>query len=598
MRRLAALAWLTAVGIPSVVLASGDDGAASATPAPSPEDAAAIRAARADLDTLVASLIEAEDDAPRSDAPDIQVEVTPPVLSSESIAVEDDDAVPPTDIAWLQGIELPDIPFRWSDQLLQLLRYYREDARGRAHIRAWLQRSGRYEAMIQAKLKELGLPQDLLFVPMVESGYDPTSESSAGAAGMWQMVEVTSVDYGIEKTRWVDQRRDAWLATDGAARYLKELYAKLGSWPLSLAAYNMGYGSLQRSMRKYNTNDFWLLARLEAGLPYETIVYVAKIMACAIVAHNPERFGLGDVQKDPALGVTLVQVPGGVGLGRLASAASISVDALLELNPELLRKRIPPDVKTWGLRIPSERADRFAKRWPELQPAQPTFATHVVRFGERIKDVAEMYGTTERKLRALNDLSDSEPVLPGARLKVPDVEAETPPAPSEPTVVGVPGQAFRYEGRRHIFYRVQSGDSAGAIAKFFHVSLDELRMWNSVNTEAALMSGMSLQMFVPEGVDLKNAVYLTEADVRPLVVGSEPFFEYHESLRDRVRVRYQVKPGDTLETLAQRYDLSVGSIARINNFSRERALVAGSEIILYVPSKDAPKPDPRQAARD
>jgi LysM repeat protein len=223
----------------------------------------------------------------------------------------------------------------------------------------------------------------------------------------------------------------------------------------------------------------------------------------------------------------------------------------------------------------------------------------VLRFGERIKDVAEMFGTTERKLRALNDLSDSDPVLPGARLKVPDVEPEAPPAPTEPAVVGVPGQSFHYPAdRRHIFYRVQPGDSCGAIAKFFHVSLDELRMWNSVNTEAALMNGMSLQLWVPEGVDLKNAVYLTEADVRPLVVGSEPFFEYHESLRDRVRVRYQVKAGDTLETLAQRYDLSVGSIARINNFSRDRTLVEGSAIILYVPSKDAPKPDPRQAARD
>jgi membrane-bound lytic murein transglycosylase D len=618
MRCLAALAWLAALhmfapplrggaslAFPSVVRASGnDDAAVTGAASTSGEDAAAIRAARADLDALVATLITDHDDDDEGEVaqprePAIQVEVTPPALGSESLS-DEDSATPPVDISWLAGIELPDIPIRWNDQLLQLLRYYREDARGRAHVRAWLQRAGRYEPMIRAKLKELDLPQDLLYVPMVESGYDPTIESSAGAAGMWQLVETTASDYGVEKSRWVDQRKDAALATDAATRYLKELNARLGSWPLSLAAFNMGFGALQRSVRKYNTNDFWLLARLEAGLPYETIVYVAKIMACAIVAHNPERFGLADVQKDPPVGVALVQVPGGVGLGRLAAAASISVDALLELNPELLRKRIPPDVKQWGLHIPSDRAERFARRWPELQPQQPTFATHVLRFGERLKDVAEMYGTTERKLRALNDLADSDPVLPGARVKVPDVEPDKLPAPSEPAVVGVPGQSFHYPGRRHIYYRVQSGDTASVIAKFFHVSLDEMRAWNSVNTEAALMSGMTLQLFVPEGVDLKAAVYLSEADVRPLVVGSDPFFEYHEAQRDRVRLRYRVKSGDTLETLAQRYDLSVGWIARINGFSRERQLAEGAEIILYVPSKDkdAPKPDPRQAARD
>ena len=596
------LAWLSVQLVPSPARASGDgdDSAASpGAPAPGPsesevEAAQAIRAARADLDALVASLIE-QREAPQTDEPAIALEVTPPALSSE--ADETAPTEPPADISWLQGIELPDIPIRWHDQLLQILRYYREDPRGRAHIRGWLQRSGRYESMIRKKLAALGLPQDLLFVAMVESGYDPSSESSVGAVGMWQMVTATSGDYGVETDRWVDQRRDPEVATDAAAHYLKDLHDKLGSWPLSLAAFNMGYGALLRSIRKYNTNDFWLLARLEAGLPYETTVYVAKIMACAIVAHNPERFGLGDLQKDPPPAVSLVQVPGGVGLGRLARAASISIDDLLALNPELLRKRIPPDVKQWGLRIPSNTAERFAHRWPELQPRAPTHAVHVLRFGERLKDVADMYGTSEHKLRALNDLSDSDPVLPGTRLIVPDVAPELQPPPAEPTVVGVPGQAFEYPDRRHIYYRVQSDDTAPAIARFFQVSLDELRGWNEINTEAALVPGMVLQLFVPRGVDLKQAVYLTDAQVQPLVVGSDEFFAYHEAQRDRVRVRYRVKPGDTLSSLSERFDLSVGSIARINGFSPNRALAADSEIILYVPNKDADD-QARQAERD
>jgi membrane-bound lytic murein transglycosylase D len=374
----------------------------------------------------------------------------------------------------------------------------------------------------------------------------------------------------------------------------------------------MGYGALLRSIRKYNTNDFWQLARVEAGLPYETVIYVVKIMACAIVAHNPERFGLADLRKDPQVAVSYVQVPGGLGLGRLASAAGITADAMAALNPELSRKRVPPDVKEWTVRIPTASVERFTRRYPELQGDGSAHGTHVLRFGERLKDVAEMYGTTERKLRALNDLGEADSVRPGARLRVPDVAPEPPPAPpAEPQVVGVPDQVFDYDGRRNVFYRVQSGDSPASIASFFQISLDELRTWNAISTDCTLHAGMILQLFVPASVDLDRSVYLRPDQVRPLIVGSDEFFDYHEALRDRVRVRYRVRPGDTLSSLAERYELSIGSIARINGFSREKTLQANSEITLYVPTKDAKHaagatasagttvaPSARQVARD
>jgi membrane-bound lytic murein transglycosylase D len=564
--------------------------ASAAAPAPDAtgeEAARAIRMARADLDRLVSSLLAAsEGQDPPLPPPELQVEVMPPALTSDA-PEEGAQHAPPEDIAWLQGIALPDIPVRWHPALLDILRYYRDDPRGRAHIRAWLQRAGRYEEMIVEKLRTAALPEDLLYVVMVESGFDPLVESSAGAVGLWQLVEVSAVDYGIEKTHWSDERRSPERSTEAAALFLKDLYGKLRSWPLALAAYNMGYGALLRSIRKYNTNDFWLLARLEAGLPYETTIYVAKIMACAIVAHNPERFGLADLRKDPKVDVAYAQVPGGLGLGRVAAAAGVSAEVIAALNPELLRKRVPPDVKRWTVRIPADRAERFAKRFPELQGERETHGTHVLRFGERLRDVAEMYGTTERKLRALNDLADGESVKPGARVRVPDVEPEAPAPQSEPVAVGVPDQAFHYPDRRRVFYRVQPGDSARDVARAFEVSLDELRLWNDISTDAALHSGMTLQLFVPERTDLGRAVVLAPDHVRPLAVGSDAFFDYHEALRDRVRVRYRVRSGDTLTALASRFDLSVGSIARINGFSRDKSLRADSEIILYVPSKDA-----------
>jgi membrane-bound lytic murein transglycosylase D len=621
MRGACVSACLIALASPRVALAEEGDAAAAGAPAarateraassraepPSAahtelgaEAAHAIRAARADLDRLVQSLLQDQGATGATAAPDLQLEVVPPSLTSETPARAEPPAQPPPDFAWLHGIELPDIQARWHPLLLDQLTYYRDDPRGRAHIRAWMQRAGRYEDMIRRKLRDARVPEDLLYVAMVESSFDPNTVSHAGAVGIWQLVENTAVDYGIEKTRWLDERRSPERSTEAAAQFLKELYGKLGSWPLSLAAYNMGYGALLRSIRKYNTNDFWQLARVEAGLPYETVIYVVKIMACAIVAHNPERFGLADLRKDPAVTVSYVEVPGGLGLGRLASAAGITAEAMAALNPELTRKRVPPDVQRFTVRIPVESAERFTRRYPEIQ-AEPTHATHVLRFGERLSDVAEMYGTTERKLRALNDLEAGESVRPGTRLRVPDVEKQAPVPPAEPHVVGIPDQVFDYDGRRKLFYRVQSGDSAAGIAGFFQVSLDELRMWNAISTDSALHSGMILQLFVPESVDLAQALYLPPEQVRPLIVGSDEFFDHHEALRDRVRIRYRVQSGDTLSSLAERYELSVGSIARINGFSRAKTLQAGAEIILYVPSKDAPQQpaaDARQAQRE
>ena len=564
----------------------------TAEPVAEMEDAPRIEMTSAEVDALVQQLLEqaraaADAEQRPTREPELQLEVAPPIMTSD--APEPRAALPEApDVAWLRNAELPDIPVRWHEQVVQLLNYYKNDPRGRAHIRAWMQRSGRYETMIRKKLAALGLPQDLLFVAMVESSFDPTTVSTADAVGLWQFVEVTGVDYGLEVTRWADLRRDPELATEAAGRYLKDLHGKLGSWPLALAAFNMGYGALLRSLRKYNTNDFWQLTRLEAGLPYETTVYVAKIMACAVVAHNPERFGLADLKKDPAVDLTRVDVPGGVGLGRLASAAGLTADALAALNPELVKKRIPPDVKSWKLRIPSDRVERFSKRWPQVAAETSTHATHVLRFGERVKDVAQMYGTTEAKLRALNTLEDGAEVLPGMRLLVPDVQPEALPVPDD-LVVGVPERVFSYADRKQLFYRVQNGDTPQRVADAFGVTLDELRQWNSVAIDAALQSGMTLQLYVRKSRDLSKVVYVPPERVRTLVVGSDKFFDYHEAERDRVRVRYRCRNGDTMGSLAERFELSVGSIARINGFSRERTLAIDEEIILYVPTKDAEK---------
>jgi membrane-bound lytic murein transglycosylase D len=258
------------------------------------------------------------------------------------------------------------------------------------------------------------------------------------------------------------------------------------------------------------------------------------------------------------------------------------VDTLAALNPELLRKRLPPDLRTWSVRLPAERLARFEKHWPEDSQAFPSHGEHVLRFGERVQDVAEIYGTTVEKLRRLNDLEPSDPIKPGIRLRVPDVEPTPIATEAGPVVVGVPAREFRYADRNRTFYRVTGDESLADIASFFRVTVDELRRWNDVSPDAALPRGLVVQVYVPKGVDLSRAVVLPPDAVRPLVIGSEAFLDHHEAQRGRVRMRYRVKAGDTLAKLADRFELSVGSIARINGFSTSTRLEPDREIVVYV----------------
>jgi membrane-bound lytic murein transglycosylase D len=573
--------------------ASIPDGADPAPP-PEPDAAEAMRRAREQIDALALGYEVEEDAVALAVEPARTRDTLPALLTSElpPPVSERPETRPPE---WITGLALPAFPVRWDDRLVKMLEYYRTDTRGRAQIRAWFERAGRYEAMIRRALREAGQPEDLLYVAMVESAFDPNAVSEASAVGIWQFVSPTARDYGLTEDRWVDERRSPERSTTAAAKFFADLHAEFDSWPLAFAGYNMGRIALLRSLRKYNTNDFWVLARLEAGLPYETIVYVNKILACAVVGHNLERFGLADLRRAVPLDVARVSVPGGTGLGRVAQAAGMPVDDLAALNPELRRKRVPPDVRDWTLRLPAERLARFEKAWPGASVALPSHADHVLRFGERLQDVAEMYGTTTDKLRRLNDLGPDATVRPGAKLRVPDVEPAALAPEEGPVVVGVPARKFDHPDRRRAFYRVTGEETLTDIGAFFRVGVDEIRRWNDVSPDAALPRGLVLQLYVPKSVDLSRAIVLPPDGVQPLVIGSEEFLDFHEAQRGRTRLRYRVKEGDTLARLADRFGLSIGSIARINGFSTSTRLEPNREIIVYVEADPKPSVSPAQA---
>ncbi|WP_437985219.1 transglycosylase SLT domain-containing protein [Sorangium sp. So ce117] len=520
------------------------------------------------------------------------------------------------DISWLRQLELPEIPVRWDGRVVRYLEYYKDDPRGRSAVVTWIKKSGRYGAAIRRVLREQGLPEDLLWLSLVESGFDPTIQSPAGAAGLWQFMPEGARIYGLTVDRWVDERLDPERSTLAAARYLSDLRRRFGGWELAFAAYNMGYGGLLASIRKYNTNDFWELSRLEAGMPLETALYVPKILAIAIVARNPAVFGCDDVELDPAVTFDKISLGSGVSLQAVAAASGAAAPEIEALNPQLVAKRTPPspvnakEQARWEVRVPAGAGARAAKSMPKLLEREPKLERYLVRWGESLDDIATFRGTTRWTLQTLNGLRAGEPVRPGALLFVPAAEgvgaaaaehllASGAPLSSEgKPVVVVPAQRFSYEGRRRVFYRVVAGDALRDLAAVLSVTPDEICRWNTLAPGASLHEGMTLQLFVPRSQRHDGVFLLDEGGARVIEVGSEEFFAHFEGLKGRKRIEIAVREGDSFSKIASRYGLSVGSLERINQRSRRSPLMPGDRLVVYVPTSRPDDPAPVEPRED
>ena len=491
---------------------------------------------------------------------------------------------------WLtQGWALPDIPAQWDSHIVKYVDFFRNDSRGHSIIETWLRRKAEYDAPIRAELRAQGLPEDLIYVAMIESGFNPRARSEVQALGMWQFLAGTGETYGLRHSYWVDERMDPEASTRAAGRYLGDLHQRFGSWELALAAYNMGYGALLRSIRKYNTNDFWALSRYEDGIPYETTLYVAKILGAAVVGRNQERLGFGPaIPSAPAL--ARIEVPAATPFSLIAEATGLGISELRAYNPELIRDRTPPDEDTHELRVPAVSAELFHRQWPRLAHRLGSEKRYVTRFGERLDDVAKRFALTRSVLARMNQAGESESIAYGTTLLVPATAIEHATARREELPIAtVPDDHFDTVGRTRIFYRTNDGDTIRSISRYFGLNSDDVRRWNGLAAHACLQNGMMIQLFVESHTDLSRALVLREHEVRVLVAGSDEFFDYHEAQRGRIRTHYRVAANDTLESLGRKFDLSTGSLSRINHFDRHIALRPGQEIIVYAPRGHQPE---------
>lgn len=242
-----------------------------------------------------------------------------------------------------------DLPVTYNKKVSKWVAHYQGP--GNRWFRTWLQRSYKYMPFIQAELKKAGLPLDLAYMVMIESGFAPNAVSHASAVGPWQFIETTGSRYGLNKNWWLDERRDLKKSTLAAIRYIKDLHAEFGSWYLVAASYNMGENGLRRKIKKHGTKDYWTLIKLNA-LPQETQEYVPKILAAMLISKAPNLYGFRDLETMEPLSYEVVVVPGGTDLGPLADHLGVTRKSLKDLNAELYLGYIPRQVEKHFIRVP------------------------------------------------------------------------------------------------------------------------------------------------------------------------------------------------------------------------------------------------------
>jgi membrane-bound lytic murein transglycosylase D len=478
--------------------------------------------------------------------------------------------------------------------------FYKNDPRGRSIMTAWLQAQGRYRDVIVSTLRKAKLPEDLLYVSMIESSYDTETKSPAGALGLWQFMRDSGRIYGLREDRWVDERRDPLRATLAVVDYWADLYQRFGDWSIALAAFNGGYGALLRSIARYNTNDYYQLCEYENGLPWETCLYAPKVIATAIVGHNRKVFGYDTIKEVAPESWDEVTVPTSIPLSVIARASGASAADIKRMNPQLRRDRTPPGEAGYVVRVPRGAKADFQRRLVDLQTDWDGYDAYVMAHGERLEDVATTYGISVRALRKLNDIGRESELEGGCVLVVPRISAEAREKnkakakaklmasgvdhkEGDTLIVPVPDKDFTIPGKRRVFYRVVSGDSVSSVAKAFDVKTRQLIAWNGLDDDAKIHPRMVLVAFVDPDFDADKheIALLDESQLEVVSRGSEEHLDLAEERTGRVRTEYISKGDEKLSTVAKRFGMGSHDLARINRISYNTVLEKGQKIIVY-----------------
>jgi membrane-bound lytic murein transglycosylase D len=386
-----------------------------------------------------------------------KVEPSPAEVASDVTIVVDPKLVAKarTDLATTKS----DLPLVVNDYVASYINFFANTQKGHNTLLHSFQRAGRYKAMIQRVMAEEGVPQDLIYLAVAESGFQPRAlNRSSGAGGMWQFMP--HGDYGLARNSYVDERFDPEKSTRAYARYMKFIYDQLGDWYLSMAGYDWGAGNVQRAVQKTGYADFWELYKRN-NLPAETKNYVPEILAAIIIANNPSQYGFDDVTLDPPVLTDTVTINYSVDLRLVSDIVGAPMDEMMALNPSVLRMDTPPDAP-FDLHLPAGTATLFAQRIAAIPEAKrDAWRYHHVAAEDTLASVAREFHVAQEELAAVNQMRSSDSLQGVEGLVVPQAPA-----------AAVSAHIVLYTARR--------GDTLVTIADRFGVSLNELRRWNNL----------------------------------------------------------------------------------------------------------------------
>jgi membrane-bound lytic murein transglycosylase D len=425
-----------------------------------------------------------------------------------------------------------DIPVEMHPLVAKYIRFFQGP--GRHWFRRWMSRSHRYIPLMQPILESKGLPRDTVYLAMIESGFNTQAKSWAKAVGPWQFIPGTAKMFHLKEDFWIDERRDPIKATHAAADYLSLLHSTLGHWYLAWAGYNTGGGRVRRMIETSGTRDFWELSEMKRGFAKETKHYVPKLIACALVARHPEAFGFSDQEFEPEgpFEYDEVRLNDSVDLEVLATSAGVSVDELRELNPELKRWCTPPSTaeQPYVLRIPKGRKPTFDEMFVKYAPHERLhFKIHRVAKGDTLSRIAVTYHSAREAILRMNGLTSARALRLGTDLVVP-----------VPSVDAIKAGTLDTALERQIVRARRSG-----------------------------LTAVRPQDEIPAGTQESSGKVMASGTVTLDSVDGKP------------RVTYGVARGDSLWTIARRFDVRVAELKAWNEALTSNKLKVGHAIVIW-----------------
>lgn len=430
--------------------------------------------------------------------------------------------------------------------------------RGRPHMERYLSRSSRYLPLMKNILKQQGLPEDLVYVALIESGFSPTAYSHASAVGYWQFIRGTGLRYGLRIDSFVDERRDFVRSTQAAAQYFKSLYNLFGEWYLAIASYNVGENRIKRLVMQHYTRDFWELARRKR-LPRETINYVPKYIAAKLIAKDPVKYGFTNIAYEPELAFQEIEVDKPLHLENFSKAIGMEYEDLVRLNPMYRGKLAPPSkegkaVIKLPIQFNPEQALQIAQNHLVTDEKviagmmKPDYIRYRVRNGDTLGAIARKFRTRVSTIKSLNRISGNF-IRAGSYLRIPSKEGyRGGQIASTDTRKLASSRRTTTRVARTKTHRVKRGENLTLISRKYKVPVATLQRVNSIKGN---------RLFV--GRNLK-------------IPGS--------SSRIAGNSKHVVRPGETLIDIARKYKISLKDIAVANSLINKSYIQVGKELVI------------------